>query len=153
MLKRKEVTIILHTAIRDPCFGKAACGFCAVIDYKGHRKFISNGEARAKRTEFELKSAITTFEALNQPCKVLFITTSKSLFQTVKFLNYYAKRDFIRKDNAPLRNKELIQQLYEVAKEHYITSKWQKNLATTDLGVSCITIASSLAVECLQENS
>ena len=151
---KKKVTVTMYTTERDPMFGKSAsCGFGAVIEYKDKGKYVSGGAARVNRYIFELQSAIKVFASLNQPCCVRFITTSKYLYQTLKFLNYYAKQDFKKKDGGAIKNSELIKQLYEACKDHYIISEWQKSVITSSVGTSCITMANSMALRyCPQFN-
>lgn len=144
----KKVTVTVYTTERDPLFGKSAsCGFGAVIEYKGKGKYISGGDTRINRYTFELQSAIKIFGCLNQPCDIYFVTTSKYLYQTISFLNYYAKKDFKKRDGKEIKNSELVKQLYELCKIHRIKAEWKKSLVTDSIGASCITMANSMALK------
>lgn len=142
---RKHINIVMHTAIRRPMFGKCVIGYCAIIDYKGNQKLLSGGKKNAYRIEFELESLCEVLSVLNQPCNIEFVSTSKYLCQTLKYINYYAKNGFCKKDGSELKHKALIEKLYTLSKDHCIKATWQKTLVTDESGMKCVVTADVVA--------
>ncbi len=100
------------------------------IDGKGelHELTLSEGYRLTTNNRMELMGAIKGLEALTKPCKVTVISDSKYLTDAfnLHWIEGWAKKNWKRKQNEDVLNKDLWLRLLKAMEEHVVTFEWIK---------------------------
>lgn len=120
----KQVVIYTDGACRgNPGPG----GWGALLEYNGHRRELSGGEALTTNNRMEMLAAIQALESLKQPCAVTLHTDSTYLMQGLtEWLPTWKARGWRTADRKPVKNQDLWQRLDEAARRHHIEWRWVK---------------------------
>ena len=105
-------------------------GWGAVLRFNGKVKELSGGEAATTNNRMELMAAISSLNALKEPCAVLMHTDSKYVMDGINgWIHGWKKRGWKTADNKPVKNVELWQALDEANRRHKVTWHWVRGHA------------------------
>ncbi len=116
----EEVTIYTDGA----CSGNPGPGgWGAILMYKDKKKEISGGNPETTNNIMELTAVIEGLKMLKFPCKVSLYSDSAYVVNAFeqKWIYGWMKNGWKTSGKAPVKNKELWQQLYSLTKEHEVT--------------------------------
>ena len=109
-------------------------GWGAVLRFNGKVKELSGGEAATTNNRMELMAAISSLNALKEPCAVLMHTDSKYVMDGINgWIHGWKKRGWKTADNKPVKNVELWQQLEAEKGRHDVTFHWVKGHAGDEM--------------------
>jgi ribonuclease HI len=122
--------VIIHTD--GACKGNPGPGaYGAVLVCGKHRKEVSAGYRLTTNNRMELRAAIAALELLSEPCQVELHSDSKYLIQAIneRWLEGWKRRNWIKSDKQPVKNKDLWQLLIVAIASHKIDWRWVKGHA------------------------
>ena len=102
-------------------------GWGVLLKWGDHQKELFGGEQQTTNNRMELMAAIKGLEALNRACEVNLYTDSTYLKQGMtQWLEAWKKRGWKTADKKEVKNRDLWQQLDELAAQHEIAWHWVK---------------------------
>ena len=106
-------------------------GWGAILDYKGTRRELSDGEPQTTNNRMELSAVIAALSALTEPCEVTLTSDSKYVVDAVGKCWVYGwkKRGWKKSDNSPALNSDLWEKLLPLLSKHKVTFVWIKGHA------------------------
>ena len=105
-------------------------GWGAVLDYHGHRKELSGGEALTTNNRMELMAAIAALEALKRPCRVEMHVDSQYVKNGIgSWIHGWKRNGWKTAGKKPVKNTELWQRLDAALGRHEISWHWVKGHA------------------------
>lgn len=110
----KEVTIVCDGSSLGNGRGEARAAAVAVLGYKGYWRAVGEYLGNATNQQAEIAAARVGLESLREPCKVIVMTDSRYVVQTML-------GNFRKKTNLEWWNK-----LESAARKHDITWEWVK---------------------------
>ncbi len=118
-------------------------GWAAILEYAGHEKELSGGEARTTNNRMELTAAIEGLKALKEPCAVELYSDSKYLIDAIEkgWVYGWKKRNWIKSDKKPALNPDLWQELLTLLSRHKVTLHWVKGHAANPKNNRCDQLA------------
>lgn len=118
-------------------------GFCTILVYNGHEKYISQGFENTTNNRMELLGAIAGLEALTESCEVKVISDSKYLCDAVNkgWLESWKAKGWKKADKKPVLNPELWQRLDALLAKHAVTFEWVKGHNGHEYNERCDKIA------------
>ena len=134
-------SVILYTD--GACSGNPGPGgWAAVLEYMGHEKELSGGEASTTNNRMELSAVIAGLSALTEKCAVTLYTDSQYIERAIneRWLASWKKRGWQRKDG-PVKNLELWQELDRLLTVHEVTVHWVKGHADNAMNNRCDALA------------
>lgn len=122
-------------------------GWGAILVYHGREKELSGGERSTTNNRMELMGAIAAFEALKEPCEVLFTSDSKYVIDGLQkgWAVGWQKRGWKKSDGSPALNPELWERLLNAIRSHKITYNWVKGHAGHPYNERCDALATAEA--------
>jgi ribonuclease HI len=100
-------------------------GYGAILRYGRHEKELSGGEGETTNNRMELSGAIKALESLKRPCSVVLTTDSQYLVKGMtEWLEGWVKKGWKNSKKEPVLNRDLWEQLLELAKFHRIEWVW-----------------------------
>ena len=121
-------------------------GWGTILEFNGHIKELSGGEALTTNNQMELKGAIEGLKALKEPCFVTLISDSKYVVQAInEWLFNWIKNNWKTAGKKPVKNLELWQEYLEAAKPHTIKAVWVKGHAGHEQNERCDILAKNQA--------
>ena len=119
-------------------------GWGALLIFKNNRKEIFGHNTNTTNNQMELQAAISALRSLKKPCRIKLYTDSKYVQKGVtEWIHNWAKNNWRKSDNKPVKNVELWKILQQEIEKHDIIWHWVKGHAN-DKGNN---IADGLAVE------
>jgi len=117
-------------------------GWAAILDYKGHRRELSGGEAETTNNRMELLAVINALEALKEPCDAEIYTDSQYISNAVNlgWLRDWEKKGWKRK-GGELANVDLWQRIWQLTGVHRVHFNWVKGHAENELNNRCDELA------------
>ena len=115
----EEVTIYTDGA----CSGNPGPGgWGALLMYKGTKKEISGGKENTTNNVMELTAVIEGLKLLKYPCKVKLYSDSAYVVNgfNQKWIYGWIKNGWKNSSKEPVKNKELLQELYDLTKVHEV---------------------------------
>lgn len=102
-------------------------GYGVILEYNGHLKCLSGGEASTTNNRMELMAAISGLEALKEPCAVTLYSDSKYIVDAFLegWVDSWCAHGW-RRGKDELKNPDLWQRLYELTKKHKVEFIWVK---------------------------
>ena len=118
-------------------------GWGAILEWNGHEKELSGGEAETTNNRMELSAVIFALRALREPCAVALFTDSKYVFDAVDKGWAYGWRDngWRKADKKPALNVDLWEQLLPLLETHAVTWHWVKGHAENEKNNRCDRLA------------
>ena len=136
----KTVTIYTDGA----CSGNPGPGgWCAILEYNGHEKLISGGEARTTNNRMELTAVIQGLRLLREPCAVELWSDSKYVIDALDkgWARSWQKRDWVKSDKKPALNPDLWERLLALCDIHAVRCHWVKGHAENPYNNRCDELA------------
>ena len=100
-------------------------GWAYILEFNGHEKKASGGEAQTTNNQMELRAVIEGLKALKEPCLVQLYTDSSYVVNAINgWLAGWVKKDFKNVKNVPLW-----QEYLRVSKPHRVRANWVKGHA------------------------
>ena len=145
--------VVVHTD--GGCQGNPGPGAWACVLEHGRQKLeLVGGELATTNNRMELSAAIHALRALNQRCQVEFYTDSEYLRQGITgWIKGWKRNGWKTKSKEPVKNRDLWQQLDELAAKHVIDWRWLKGHAGHALNERCDVLAGSKMAEIRRQNT
>ena len=136
----KTVTIYTDGA----CSGNPGPGgWGAILEWQGHEKELSGGEAQTTTNRMELTAVLTALSLLKEPCTVELYSDSKYVVDAIDkgWLYGWQKKGWIKADKKPVLNVDLWQQLLPLLARHNVRLHWVKGHAENEKNNRCDQLA------------
>ena len=136
----KTVTIYTDGA----CSGNPGPGgWGAILEWQGHEKELSGGEAQTTNNRMELTAVLTALRLLKEPCTVELYSDSKYVVDAIDkgWLYGWQKKGWIKADKKPVLNVDLWQQLLPLLARHNVRLHWVKGHAENEKNNRCDQLA------------
>ena len=118
-------------------------GWGAILEWQGHQKELSGGEAQTTNNRMELTAVLTALAILKEPCVVELYSDSKYVVDAIEkgWLYGWQKKGWIKADKKPVLNVDLWQQLLPLLARHDVRLPWVKGHAETEKNNRCDQLA------------
>ena len=118
-------------------------GWGAILEWQGHEKELSGGEAQTTNTRMELTAVLTALRLLKEPCTVELYSDSKYVVDAIDkgWLYGWQKKGWIKADKKPVLNVDLWQQLLPELARHDVHLHWVKGHAENEKNNRCDQLA------------
>ena len=136
----KTVTIYTDGA----CSGNPGPGgWGAILEWQGHEKELSGGEAQTTNNRMELTAVLTALSLLKEPCTVELYSDSKYVVDAIDkgWLYGWQKKGWIKADKKPVLNVDLWQQLLPLLARQNVRLHWVKGHAENEKNNRCDQLA------------
>ena len=136
----KTVTIYTDGACSD---NPGPGGWGAILEWQGHEKELSGGEAQTTNNRMELTAVLTALSLLKEPCIVELYSDSKYVVDAIDkgWLCGWQKKGWIKADKKPVLNVDLWQQLLPLLARHNVRLHWVKGHAENEKNNRCDQLA------------
>ncbi|HEY3841433.1 MAG TPA: ribonuclease HI [Bryobacteraceae bacterium] len=126
--ERKQVQIITDGS----CLGNPGRGgWAAILRYGGNKKEIYGSAAHTTNNRMELTAAIEALRKLRRPCDVELVTDSEYLKNGItKWIINWRKRNWMTKENKPVVNRDLWEDLDALVGMHRVQWSWTRGHAS-----------------------
>jgi ribonuclease HI len=105
-------------------------GWGALLLADGHERELWGGERATTNNRMELLAAIRALEALKRPCRVELHTDSSYLRNGItSWLASWKRRGWKTSSNTAVKNRDLWEQLEELAGKHEVDWRWVRGHA------------------------
>lgn len=133
--------VVIHSD--GGCQGNPGPGaWACVLEYRQQKLELVGGELATTNNRMELSAAINALKALNQRCEVEFYTDSEYLRQGITaWVNGWKRNGWRTQTKQPVKNRDLWQQLDELAGRHVVNWRWLKGHAGHCLNERCDELA------------
>ena len=131
-------TVTLYTD--GACSGNPGPGgWGAILEFQGHEKELSGGEAATTNNRMELTAVIQGLEALKEPCIVELYSDSRYVIDGLQkgWAASWQKRGWIKSDKKPALNPDLWEQLLALTQRHQMRYHWVKGHADNPKNNRC----------------
>ena len=119
MQKQQRKTITLYSdgsSLGNPGPG----GYGGILEFQGHRKHFSGGEAHTTNNRMELMGVIEGLKLLKEPCNVIIISDSSYVVNAInKWLEGWVSKNF-----AKVKNVDLWKMYIDASAPHTINAQW-----------------------------
>ena len=114
-------------------------GWGAILEYMGHQREMSGGEASTTNNRMELTAVIKGLEALKEPCIVELYSDSKYVIDGLSKGRAagWQKKGWIKSDKKPALNPDLWEILLELTARHEMRYHWIKGHAENPKNNRC----------------
>ena len=118
-------------------------GWGAILEWQGHQKELSGGEAQTTNNRMELTAVLTALRLLKEPCTVELYSDSKYVVDAIDkgWLYGWQKKGWIKADKKPVLNVDLWQQLLPLLARHDVRLHWVKGHAENEKNNRCDQLA------------
>ena len=118
-------------------------GWGAILEWQGHEKELSGGEAQTTNNRMELTAVLTALRLLKEPCTVELYSDSKYVVDAIDkgWLYGWQKKGWIKADKKPVLNVDLWQQLLPLLACHDVRLHWVKGHAENEKNNRCDQLA------------
>ena len=118
-------------------------GWGAILEWQGHEKELSGGEAQTTNNRMELTAVLTALGLLKEPCTVELYSDSKYVVDAIDkgWLYGWQKKGWIKADKKPVLNVDLWQQLLPELARHDVHLHWVKGHAENEKNNRCDQLA------------
>ena len=118
-------------------------GWGAILEWQGHEKELSGGEAQTTNNRMELTAVLTALRLLKEPCTVELYSDSKYVVDAIDkgWLYGWQKKGWIKADKKPVLNVDLWQRLLPELKRHDVHLHWVKGHAENEKNNRCDQLA------------
>lgn len=124
-------------------------GWGAILRLVGtdYWKELAGGYRLTTNNRMELIAAIEALAALREPCQVELYTDSQYLSNAVAkgWLENWRKKNFIKRNNKPVPNKDLWEKLFGLLSLHQVRFKWIRGHAGYPENERCDELARAFA--------
>ena len=137
-------TVTLYTD--GACSGNPGPGgWGAILEFMGHERELSGGEASTTNNRMELTAVIMGLEALKEPCIVELYSDSKYVIDGLQkgWAEGWRKRGWVKSDKKPALNPDLWGRLLDLTAKHQLRYHWIKGHAENEKNNRCDEMAVS----------
>ena len=131
-------TVTLYTD--GACSGNPGPGgWGAILEYMGHQRELSGGEAKTTNNRMELTAVIEGLKALKEPCVVELYSDSKYVIDALQkgWAVGWRKRGWVKSDKKPALNPDLWEVLLNLVEKHELHYHWVKGHADNPMNNRC----------------
>lgn len=131
-------TVTLYTD--GACSGNPGPGgWGAILEYMGHEKEMSGGEASTTNNRMELTAVIEGLKALKEPCVVELYSDSKYVIDGLSkgWAESWREKGWKKADKKPALNPDLWEVLLHLTSLHEMHYHWVKGHAETEKNNRC----------------
>ena len=131
-------TVTLYTD--GACSGNPGPGgWGAILEFNGHEKELSGGEANTTNNRMELTAVIRGLQALKEPCIVELYSDSKYVIDGLSkgWAESWKKNGWRKADKKPALNSDLWEQLLALTHIHTLRYHWVKGHAENEKNNRC----------------
>ena len=131
-------TVTLYTD--GACSGNPGPGgWGAILEFMGHEKEMSGGEASTTNNRMELTAVIMGLRALKEPCVVELYSDSKYVIDGLQkgWAESWRKKGWIKSDKKPALNPDLWGELLDLTEKHTLHYHWVKGHAENEKNNRC----------------
>jgi|SRR5574344_289370 ribonuclease HI len=122
-------------------------GYGAILKYKEHVKELSKGFTHTTNNRMELMAVIVALSSLKEPCSVTITTDSQYVKNGMtSWLAGWKRNNWFSSTKAPVKNKDLWQNLDKECSRHQISFKWVKGHAGHPENERCDELARNAAL-------
>lgn len=123
-LAHKKIELYVDGACRgNPGPG----GWGALLRYEDHEKTLSGAEIHTTNNRMELMAAIQGLKALKRQCAVILVTDSQYVKKGItEWLAGWKKKGWKTRDNKPVKNQDLWEELDKEVMKHQVEWHWVK---------------------------
>jgi ribonuclease HI len=141
----KKVKIVTDgSCLGNPGRGGWAC----ILRYNAHTRELYGYAPQTTNNRMELTAAIEGLKALREACEVEVVTDSEYLKNGITtWIANWKLRGWMTKEKKPVVNRDLWEELDEVAAKHKITWSWTKGHASHADNNRCDELAQTAARE------
>ena len=135
-------TVTLYTD--GACSGNPGPGgWGAILEYMGHQREMSGGEANTTNNRMELTAVIRGLQALKEPFIVELYYDSKYVIDALQkgWAVGWRKRGWIKSDKKPALNPDLWEVLLTLTERHQLHYHWVKGHADNPMNNRCDELA------------
>ena len=135
-------TVTLYTD--GACSGNPGPGgWGAILEYMGHEKEMSGGEASTTNNRMELTAVIEGLKALKEPCAVELYSDSKYVIDGLSkgWAVSWRKNGWKKADKKPALNPDLWEVLLQLTEYHQMRYHWVKGHADNPKNNRCDELA------------
>lgn len=132
----KTVTIYTDGA----CSGNPGPGgWGAILEWQGHERELSGGEARTTNNRMELTAVLSALRLLKEPCMVELYSDSRYVVDAIEkgWLYGWQKKGWVKSDKKPVLNVDLWQQLLPELERHTVRLHWVRGHAENEKNNRC----------------
>jgi ribonuclease HI len=105
-------------------------GWASLLRYGGHRKELFGSSPHTTNNRMEMAGAIEGLRALKEPCEVEIVTDSEYLKKGItQWIHGWKRRGWLTSAKKPVMNRELWQELEQLAARHKTSWVWTKGHA------------------------
>lgn len=118
-------------------------GWGAVLMYKDAKKEISGGSKETTNNIMELTAVVEGLKMLKYPCEVELYSDSAYIVNSFNqgWIYNWKKKNWKTADGKEVKNKEIWQELYELAKTHKVTFNKVKGHSNNEYNNRCDELA------------
>ena len=118
-------------------------GWGAILEWQGHQKELSGGEAQTTNNRMELTAVLTALAILKEPCIVELYSDSKYVVDAIEkgWLYGWQKKGWIKADKKPVLNVDRWQLLLPLLARHDVRLHWVKGHAENEKNNRCDQLA------------
>ena len=131
-------TVTLYTD--GACSGNPGPGgWGAILEYMGHEKELSGGQANTTNNRMELTAVIEGLKALHEPCIVELYSDSKYVIDGLSkgWAESWQKNGWRKADKKPALNPDLWEVLLALVRQHDLRYHWVKGHADNPKNNRC----------------
>ena len=135
-------TVTLYTD--GACSGNPGPGgWGAILEFMGHEKEMSGGEASTTNNRMELTAVIMGLRALKEPCVVELYSDSKYVIDGLQkgWAESWRRRGWVKSDKKPALNPDLWGELLDLTEKHTLHYHWVKGHAENEKNNRCDELA------------
>ena len=139
-------TVTLYTD--GACSGNPGPGgWGAILEFMGHEKELSGGEAGTTNNRMELTAVITALAALKESCEVTLTSDSKYVVDgiTKGWAESWKRKGWIKGDKTPALNPDLWDALLTQVARHKVDFVWVRGHAGHPYNERCDELATTFA--------
>src|SRR5215469_5702109 len=105
-------------------------GWGALLQYNGHERELSGGEAQTTNNRMELTAVIRALASLRRRCPVAIYTDSQYVRNGIQtWIHTWKRNGWKTADKKPVKNADLWQELDSLARQHKLEWIWVKGHA------------------------
>ncbi len=111
----------------DGSFKKGYGSWAYVVTQKGEA--LREASGRAKKTDsnrMEFQAVIESLKTLTTGTTVTIFTDSRVLIENVPLFSEWKSQNWVKKNNRPIPNVDLLKNLHELIQQHHVTWQWVK---------------------------
>jgi len=118
-------------------------GWGAILEWNGHEKELSGGEANTTNNRMELTGVIRALQALKEPCQVELYSDSKYIIDAMNqgWAIRWKKNGWMRNKTDKALNPDLWEVLLQLCSYHQVKFNWVKGHASNPKNNRCDQLA------------